>query len=116
MSIVMEILLCRRICIATQGYTSSSTSHDAHVLLVECTDTTGTPALPACTLKQRVEVSRIQREPAACAEYKIILMPGFACIRPPAFDRQPLLWEGGHAGLWQRQHGFRGNRFGRPQI
>jgi hypothetical protein len=39
----MEILPCRRICIATRGCTSSSTSNEAHILLVECTDTTGTP-------------------------------------------------------------------------
>jgi hypothetical protein len=49
----MEILLCRRICIATRGCTSSTTSNEAHVLRVECADTTGTPALLLCTLNRR---------------------------------------------------------------
>jgi hypothetical protein len=66
-------------------------------------------------LEPAVEVSRIQREPVASAEYKIILMPGFACIHPPALNHQPMFRNGVHAGLWQRQHRFRGDRFGWPQ-
>jgi hypothetical protein len=114
MSIVMEILLCRRICIATRGCTSSSTSNEAHVRLVECTDTTGTPAFLACTLEPAVEVPRIQREPIASAEYKIILMPGFACIGFPALNHQMMFRKGVHAELWQRQHRFRGDRLRWP--
>jgi hypothetical protein len=71
--------------------------------------------LPCLHLKPAVEVSRIQREPVASAEYKVILMPGYACIRPPALNHQPMLRECVDAGLWQRQHRVRGDRFRWPQ-
>jgi hypothetical protein len=66
-------------------------------------------------LELAVEVSRVQREAVASAEYEIILMPGFACLGSPAFDRQPMCRKGVYAELWQGQHRFRGDRFGWPQ-
>jgi hypothetical protein len=43
----------------------------------------GDTRLTCLHLETAVEVSRIQREPAPSAEYKIILMPGF-CLHPLA--------------------------------
>jgi hypothetical protein len=79
MSIVTEILLCRRICITTRGWTSSSTSKKAHVRRVECTDTTGTPALLACALNRRWKFRGSSGRP-----WRVLNTRSFSCQALPA--------------------------------
>jgi hypothetical protein len=50
-----------------------------------------------------VEVSRIQGQPVASTEDKIILVPGVACIRPPSINYGSVLAEGVDARFRQRQ-------------
>lgn len=52
MSMVTAIWLCRMICIVTRGWTSSSTSREAQLRLVEWTGMTGTPAAAARSLNR----------------------------------------------------------------
>jgi hypothetical protein len=75
--------------------------------------------LPCLHLKPAVEVSRIQREPVASAEYKVILMPGYACIRPPALNHQPMLRDActqgsGNGSTASEETVFLGRRTSRP--
>jgi hypothetical protein len=56
MSIVTAIWLCRRIVIATRGWTSRATSRDAQVRRVACTGMTGTPAFAARAWKKRCKL------------------------------------------------------------
>jgi hypothetical protein len=78
---VIEILLFRRICMRHGVYVQLDKQRGARSPF-GVNGHYGHTGLPCLHLEPAVKVSRVQRESVASAEYKIILMPGFACIRP----------------------------------
>jgi hypothetical protein len=77
------MVLCRRICVATQGWTSSATSIEAQVRRVLCTGTTGSPALRALAWKYRWKFRGSTGIP-----YRVVTTMPVSCQAAPASAAQ----------------------------
>src|SRR5262249_48029171 len=103
---VTAILLCRRICIAKRGCTSSAASSEPHVLRVPCTVIVGTLAATMHRVEAAVEVSRLDRGAMPGGEDQSRFDPGRASAGTVSILLSPADLERSNAQTGQRQGRF----------
>jgi hypothetical protein len=105
-SIVMAILLCRRICMATCGWTSRAASSDPQDLRVAWTVIRRT-RLADAPVEAAGEVARFDRRAEAGSEHQSGVGPAVAGLFPSGVLLLPAELEGGHAQVGEGEWGFR---------